>query len=404
MKLYPHQEKAVGRLKNGSVLVGGVGSGKSLTALYYWHTKVCGGSFGPYAPRQKKIPLYIITTARKRDTHDWEEELTPFLPGKRETIVIDSWNNIGKYIGVEHAFFIFDEQRLVSYGTWAKAFLKISKRNKWIMLSATPGDCWLDYLSLFIAHGFVKNKTDFNNKYCVFSRFSKYPKIERYIGEQELSRFRSRILVIMKDQRKTKRHYKNIFVDFDRDRYNFVTKFRKNPYNLDTKTKEPLPCMDMGEVCRVLRRIVGENENKIEELWNFTKEFPRLIIFYNYDYELDMLRAFGEVAIKKGRIEKYAEWNGHRHEPVPVYKRWLYFCQYTAAGEGWNCTSTNCEVFFSQNYSYKLMEQSSGRIDRMNTKYNDLYYHTLLTNSGIDKQISDAIKKKKVFQERDLVL
>jgi hypothetical protein len=399
MKLYPHQEKAVERLKNGSVLVGGVGSGKSLTALYYWHTKICGGSFQPYTPRKEKVPLYIITTARKRDTHDWEEELTPFLPGKRETIVVDSWNNIGKYIGVERAFFIFDEQRLVSYGSWSKAFIKITRRNKWILLSATPGDTWMDYLSLFIAHGFVRTKTEFQSKYCVFSRFSKYPKIERYVGEQELSRFRSKILVIMKDQRQTKRHYKKIFVEFDRDLYNFVTKYRKNPYNLDVETHQPLPCMDMGEVCRVLRRIVGYNENKLVTLWNIFNEFNKVIIFYNYDYELDMLRKWCE-------YEKitYAEWNGHKHELVPSGKEWCYLCQYTAAGEGWNCNDTNCTVFFSQNYSYKLMEQSSGRIDRMNTKFTDLYYFTLMTNSGIDKQISDAINRKKNFQEKDFVI
>lgn len=398
MKLYPHQEKAVERLKNGSVLVGGVGSGKSLTALYYWHTKVCGGSFQPYRARKQKIPLYIITTARKRDTHDWEDELTPFLPGKHETIVVDSWNNIGKYIGVERAFFIFDEQRLVSYGAWSKAFLKITRRNRWILLSATPADTWYDLLTVFIAHGFVKNKTDFHNRYCVFSRFSKYPKIERYIGEQELSRFRSQIFVIMRDQRSTKRHYRRIFVEYDHEKYNYVVKERKNPYNLD-ETGKPMPCMDMGEVCRVLRRLVGENFNKTIELWCLYYDYRKLIIFYNYDYELEMLRRWCE------REEiVYAEWNGHKHEPVPEGDKWVYLCQYTAAGEGWNCTQTNCTVFFSQNYSYKLMEQASGRIDRMNTKFTDLYYFTLMTNSSIDKQIFDAVKRKKNFQEKDFVL
>lgn len=399
MKLYPHQEKAVERLKNGSVLVGGVGSGKSLTSLYYWHTKICGGSFQPYTPRKEKVPLYIITTARKRDTKDWEKELIPFLPGKRETVVVDSWNNIGKYVEVRYAFFIFDEQRIVSYGKWSKDFIKITRHNRWILLSATPGDCWMDYLSLFIAHRFVRNKTDFQQKYCVFSRFSKFPKIERYVGEQELSRFRSKILVVMKDQRETKRHYKRIFTEFNKSQYNFVAKERKNPFNLDEETGKPLPCMDMGEVCRVLRRIVNQDEDKLVSLWGIFKKHRRLIVFYNYNYELDMLRNWCE-------FEKisYAEWNGQVHQEVPEGDEWVYLCQYTAAGEGWNCITTDTEVFFSLNYSYKLMEQSSGRIDRMNTPYKDLYYYILLTNSGIDKQISDAIKAKKTFQERDLVL
>lgn len=396
MKLYPHQEKAVQKLHNGSVLVGGVGSGKSLTALYYWHCNVCGGSFQPYRARKLKIPLYIITTARKRDTGDWEEEMGPFLV---KHYVVDSWNNIGKYINVKGAFFIFDEQRLVSYGSWSKAFLKITRANQWILLSATPADTWYDMLTLFIAHGFVRNKTDFHSRYCVFSRFSKYPKIERYVGEQELSRFRSKIFVIMKDQRQTKRHYKRIFTEFDRSLYNFVVKERKNPFNLDEKTGLPLPCMDMGEICRVCRHIVNTDSSKLDALGDIYKQFPRIIVFYNYDYELDVLRNWCELS-----EIPYSEWNGHKHQEVLGGDTWLYLCQYAAAQEAWNCITTNCTVFFSPNYSYKAMEQSAGRIDRMNTSYTDLYYFIFLTNSSIDKQIWDAVGKKKRFQESKFVL
>ena len=391
MKLYPHQEKAVERLKNGSVLVGGVGSGKSLTALYYWHTKVCGGSFNPYRARKVKMKLYIITTARKRDSGDWQDELAPFLV-KPEDVVVDSWNNIGKYIYAKDSFFIFDEQRLVSYGAWSKAFIRITRQNQWILLSATPADTWYDLLTIFIAHGFVRNKTDFHNKYCVFSRFSKYPKIERYVSEQELARFRSKIFVIMKDQRHTKRHYKQIFTEFDRETYNFVVKNRKNPVTLE-------PCMDMGEVCRVLRKIVNASEDKLMRLYDIYAKHNRVIVFYNYDYELDMFRNWCE-------YEKipYSEWNGHKHQEVLEGEKWIYLVQYSAGQEAWNCITTNCTVFLSPNYSYKSMEQASGRIDRMNTSYKYLYYYIFLTNSSIDKQIWDAVGRKKRFQEKDFVL
>ena len=398
MKLYPHQEKAVERLKNGSVLVGGVGSGKSLTSLYYWHVKVCQGGFDPYIPRKEKLKLYVITTARKRDSKDWESELIPFCPEEGE-VVVDSWNNIGKYIGVERAFFIFDEQRLVSFGSWVKAFLKIIKRNKWILLSATPGDTWSDYIPLFIAHGFVKNKTDFNSKYCVFSRFSKYPKIERYVSENELKRFRSRILVLMRDQRTTVQHHYDRFFDFDRDLYYYVVRNRRNPFNKNPDTGEDEPCMDMGEVCRVLRKIVGTSPKKYDELTEIFENNPKLIIFYNYDYEL-----FDLYDWCKEHDVPYGEWNGHHHTGIPRTNRWVYLCQYTAASEAWNCIETNCTVFMSENYSYKVMKQSSGRIDRMNTPFKDLYYYHLLSNSTIDKQIRDALKAKRNFQESGFVI
>ena len=69
--------------------------------------------------------LYIITTAKKRDTLEWEGELSPFLLSTnpdvnlyQNKVVIDSWNNISKYKDITDAFFIFDEQRVVGSGTW----------------------------------------------------------------------------------------------------------------------------------------------------------------------------------------------------------------------------------------------------------------------------------------------
>lgn len=395
MKLYPHQEKAVARLHNGSVLVGGVGSGKSLTALYYWHCNVCGGRFNPYRARKEKMKLYIITTARKRDSRDWEAEMIPFHV-KEKDYVVDSWNNIKKYVGVEDAFFIFDEQRIVSVGSWAKAFIKISRHNKWILLSATPGDTWSDYLALFIANRFVRNKTEFNSKYCVFSRFSKYPKIERYIGEEELSRFRSKILVVMKDTREQKQHHKNIFFDYDRDLYYYVVRNRRNPFNKNPETGEDEPCMDMGEVCRVLRKIVGLSDDKYEQLEWILEKHGKLVVFYNHDFELYRLYDW----CKEHNVE-YGEWNGHHHTGIPDTRRWLYLCQYTAACEAWNCTSTDCTVLLSPSYSYKQMKQSYGRIDRMNSPFKDLYYYHLLSNSTIDKAICDSLSRKKNFNEKD---
>ena len=384
MKLYPHQEKAVERLKNGSVLVGGVGSGKSLTALYYWDTKIC---------KDKRVPLYIINTARKRDTHDWEQELEPFIRlGKdlflEDNVTVDSWNNIGKYIEITDAFFIFDEQRIVSYGSWSKAFIRITRNNRWILLSATPGDTWYDYLSLFIAHRFVKNKSEFHRDYCVFSRFSKYPRIDRYLDEQKLSRWRSQITVVMKDQRHTKRHKLRIFCSYDKESYFTALKERYNIFTEDA-------AKDAGEMCRVLREIVNISEDKLDKLYDIWLDHGRLIVFYNFDYELEMLRDFCEL-----HNITHGEWNGHVHVEVPTCDKWLYLCQYTAAAEGWNCISTDTVVFFYMSYSYKAMEQAAGRIDRITTPYTDLYYYILLTNSSIDKAISDALANKKNYNER----
>ena len=393
--LYPYQMKAVKQMKNGCILNGGVGSGKSRTSLFYYF-KEQGGWIDKngYKPMKNPKDLYIITTARKRDRLEWEGELTHFLISPdsklskyKNKVIINSWNNIKKYKDVCGAFFIFDEQRVVGSGTWVKAFLNIARKNKWILLSATPGDTWSDYIPVFVATGFYKNKTEFSREHIVYSRFTKYPKVDRYINTGRLIRHRNDILLDMEFERPTISHHEDIFVQYDIMKYKEVSKNRWNPY-----TDEPIA--NASELCYIWRRIVNSDESRQVALLKLAEEHPRMIVFYNYDYELDILKG-----LYYGNNVKVAEWNGHKHEPVPDCKRWVYLVQYTAGAEGWNCIKTDCIVFYSQNYSYKIMQQSAGRIDRLNTPFQHLYYYHLKSRSGIDLAISRALSQKKKFNE-----
>ena len=386
IELDDYQIDALQRLKTGSILCGGVGSGKSRTALAYFLVKECNGSLD-HPSIEKKKPLYIITTARKRDDKEWEDEFPPF-PFDDIFINVDSWNNIGKYKDIEDAFFIFDEQRVVGSGAWVKAFLKITKRNNWILLSATPGDTWTDYIPVFIANGFYRNKTEFITRHVVYSRFAKYPKVDHYIDTGRLLKFRRDILVNMDYKKPTRQHHETIFSGYDKVLYKETIKTRWNPY-----LNEPI--RDMAGLCYILRKIVNSDASRINILSELVYEYKKVIIFYNFDYELEILRQFGN----DYGIET-AEWNGHRHMPLPTSDEWIYLVQYTAGAEGWNCTSTNVIIFYSQNYSYKAMVQSAGRIDRRNTPYTDLYYFHLRSNSSIDIAIHSALSKKRNFNER----
>lgn len=392
MKLYSYQQKAVDQLKSGSILCGGVGSGKSITALAYFHDVVCCGDFQKGKRPTKPIDLYIITTARKRDTLEWDKELTHLALSKHRkslgiSVTIDSWNNVAKYVGVEKAFFIFDEQRVIGSGAWTKSFLKIAKKNKWILLSATPGDVWMDYIPVFIANKFYKNRTEFFRKHIVFSRFTKYPKVDYYIHEDELMKHRDDILVFMEDFRSTKRNNIDVKVGYDEDLYSSVMKKRWNVF------KEQ-PCRDAAELIFVLREIVNKDSERPYKIMEIQKEHPKLIIFYNYNYELDILRKLADYM----KITS-AEWNGSKHESVPSTDEWLYFVQYNAGAEGWNCVETDTVIFYSLNYSYKMMTQAAGRIDRVNTPYSVLNYYYLKSDSSIDKAIQKALDNKKTFQE-----
>lgn len=400
LKLDPHQQTAIQNLKNGSILNGGVGSGKSRTAIAYYFLKIGGGQLeingvGKYQPMKKRIPLYIITTARKRDTLEWEEELIPFTLTTNPKlnpavdIKIDSWNNIKKYQDVHGAFFIFDEQRVVGSGTWVKAFLKIAKTNKWILLSATPGDCWMDYIPVFLANGFYKNRTEFIQRHVVYNRFVKFPMVDRYLETGVLLKHKSDILVDLKYERKTTRKHINLFSDYDIQTYNKLVKDRWNIF-------KDQPLRNASELCYSLRRVVNSDPSRLELVTMLTKKHKRLIIFYNFNYELHLLQELGE----KLNIPT-TEWNGHKHEEIPQTDKWLYLVQYTSNAEGWNCTETNAMIFYSQNYSYKINTQAAGRTDRRNTPFKELYYYTLLSHAPIDLAISKSLKQKKNFNEQE---
>lgn len=385
--LYPHQEEALSKMKKGCILNGGVGSGKSLTSLAYF-AKVCG-------KKEDMRDLYIITSAMKRDKHEWERELGYLClrAGYNEefgiNVIIDSWNNVKKYIDIHSAFFIFDEDRVTGSGVWVKSFYQIARKNHWIILSATPGDSWEQYIPVFVANGFYRNKTEFQREHIVYSQWAKYPKIDRYLGTNRLTAYRREILIDMDFHRNTVRHIEDIICEYNRVLYKDVLRNRWDIY-------ENKPIRQASVLCYILRKIVNTDESKQETLLRLIEEknIDRVIIFYNFDYELEILKSldFGK--------RKVAEWNGHQHEPIPKTKRWVYLVQYTAGCEGWNCIDTDSIIFFSQNYSYKVIEQSMGRIDRLNTPYKDLYYYNLRSTASIDIAIARAVKAKKLFNMR----
>lgn len=383
MELMEHQKKAVEELSNGKILYGVVGTGKSIAAMAY------------YMKEEAPKNVYVITTAKKRDELDWMREAAKFGVGiTPETSVagvltVDSWHNIRNYTEVEDAFFIFDEQRLVGHGAWVKAFLKIAKENNWILLSGTPGDTWLDYAPVFIANGYYKNITDFKRKHVMYEPFSRYPRIKMYLNERKLESIRNHILVEMPFIKHTNRVLNWMDVDHDKDLLKRVWVDRWHIY-------EDRPIHDMAEVFRVMRRLVNSDPSRLDMILKLLKSHDRLIIFYNFNYELDLLRTL-EVDVP------VYEYNGHKKDPLPESDRWVYLVQYVAGAEGWNCTTTNATVLYSLTYSFKNFEQCQGRTDRLNTPYTDLFYYILMSNSVPDLAIKRALDSKENFNERKFV-
>jgi len=380
MELMDHQRRAIDQLSNGKILWGGVGSGKSATVMHYYIEKE--------APRN----VYVITTAKKRDSLDWEKEAMRVAVGtSRDTTTagvlnVDSWNNIGKYVDIEDAFFIFDEQRVVGYGSWVKAFLKIAKKNHWLLLSATPGDTWLDYAPVFIANNLYKNITQFKVEHVMYAPFSRFPRVVRYLDIPTLEKYRNMILVEMPYISPAERHIKWQEVNYDHELFRKVVVDRWNPF-------EKRPVKDVSDLFRIMRKLVNTDASRLTAVTSLLQETSRLVVFYNFDYELEILRSLGQLGVQ------VAEWNGHRHELIPNADKWVYLVQYQSGAEGWNCTETNAMCFYSLTYSYKNFIQAQGRIDRMDTPFKDLYYYVLWSNSIIDRAIRSVLGNKKSFNE-----
>lgn len=391
--LYAHQEEALNKLHNGSILNGTVGSGKSITGLAYYFTKVCDGDLSTLK-MGKKVDIYIITTAMKRDKKEWDDECSRYLLSTDINkcyhgvkVVIDSWNNIKKYEGVYGAFFLFDEQRVVGNGAWVKAFLRITKVNQWILLSGTPGDSYMDYIPVFLANGFYKNRTEFIRNHVVYKRYLKYPVVDRFIGTKKLAYLREKVLVDMNFTKSTMPHHETIIVPYDTDGYSLLLKKRWNIY-----AEPPRPVETSAELCYLLRRLVNSDYRRLDILRKLLTEHDRAIIFFNYTYEVELIL---ELCSQMGLT--CARWDGKKHEPIPKTDRWAYVVQYAAGDSGWNCTETDTVIFYSQSYSYKSTVQAAGRIDRLNTPYTDLYFYHLRSNAGIDRAIYAALKRKKEF-------
>jgi len=382
LDLYPHQERAVTRLDNGKILWGGVGTGKSRTAVAYYMTKE--------APRD----VYVITTAKKRDSLDWEGEFAGVGIGRGKdatiggVLTVDSWNNIGKYTAVHDAFFIFDEQRLVGSGQWTKAFLKIAKSNRWILLSATPGDTWMDYIPVFVANGFYRNRTEFKREHVVYNTFSKFPKVDHYVGVGKLVRHRNNLLVEMPYVRRTTRKTTYVPVAYDKELFDRVLKQRWHVY-------EDRPLRDVAELFHVLRKVVNSDSSRLSAVASLLEDHPRVIIFYNFDYELEALRTLSS----EDDSYEIAEWNGHKHQQIPDSERWVYLVQYVAGAEGWNCITTDTAIFYSLTYSYKNWHQAHGRIDRINTLFDTLNYYVLWSDSFMDRQVKISLDQKRDFNQ-----
>lgn len=372
-----YQKRAINQMHNGCILCGGVGAGKSLTSLGYIDKVYPSGT------------VYIITPARKRNTGEWFDDIRKNDMDETR-FVVDSWNNLSKYKDVKDAFFLFDEQKVSGKGTWAKSLIRIAKSNQWILLSATPGDTYDDYATVLIANGFVRNRTTWYDEYCV-TKSQPFFHIVDHKNKDVIDMMIRRIFIKMDYQSDKKRIERVIPIQ---------ARSAGEEKEILMTHKAPgaqMPFTTFAAAIAYVRMNCYDKSKKTEALRKIIEKHKKIIVFYNFLSE--------KLEIERAAIDANVTinfYNGQRHDPIPDTDEWVYGVQYNSGAEAWNCITTNAMVFYSPNYSYKTMEQAHGRIDRVNSPYECLYYYMLLNELNIDNKVMNALSSKKDFNEKML--
>ena len=203
-------------------------------------------------------------------------------------------------------------------------------------------------------------------------------------------KFKKEILVNMDDDKATKQWHIDLTCSYDPVLYNAYADSRWN-------FEEDMPIMNASKLVYMLRKVCNSDPSRLEKLYEICQSHPKLIIFYQFDYERDLI-----TCMLSFKGIPYAEYNGHIHQPIPTGDRWAYVV-HLSSSEGWNCIETDTVVFYSLSYSYRAYVQACGRTDRRTTPFQDLYYYRLKSASKIDKAIMDAHRRKKKFNEANWV-
>ncbi|WP_368076685.1 SNF2-related protein [Clostridium tyrobutyricum] len=153
-----------------------------------------------------------------------------------------------------------------------------------------------------------------------------------------------------------------------------------------------------------LRQLSSQyNKNKVNQLKDILESTEdRIIIFYNFNKELEIIKKLCEkldkpISIINGAVKDLDNFN--------QYNNSITLVQYQAGAMGHNLQKSNKIIYFSLPLQSELFEQSKKRIHRIGQEKTCFYWY-LITQNSIEEQIYQTLKERrdytnKLFEESD---
>lgn len=395
--LYKLQEKILNKSKENYLFHLGTGTGKTIIALHH------------YIKYSYPLDLIIIAPAVKVKEGGWDREIKFVfneLGLEMPKYEVVSYSKLKKYVA-KKGHYIFDECHYIKNSTSLRG--KISKElvkkyaTCFSLLSATPASKWEEWCNYFILWGICKNKTEFYKRYVVMGR-QRYGSIEfnTVVGYQNTELLKEHI-----KRRTSKKYTVNDMVEMPDLIEQYIefkcsSEYKKIKNDRIMESNGSIIKLDtISKLYSTLRQQanITDKLEYLEYIINSNEE-DNVLIFYNFNYEKDMIINYlKSKKIKVDYIINGVTKNYPIKENFELINNTVTLVQIQAGGTGIELTYINKVVYFSPTYSYQDYIQSIGRAYRNGQENKVLVYKFKVLNS-IETDIWECLERKEDFNER----
>lgn len=383
MQLYPSQEDYLKRLGNKPYMFAGVGSGKTLMAIFRAH-------------RSGARKVIVICPASVRDTKVWEKDLEKsglqfdefevygfsFLQ-KFKTVDFTKYRDY--YVIIDEAHKIKNSQSLQGMGAWKLCLLA----RDYSLLSGTPMSKWADAVNYAKITGLVKHKTEFYKRFVVEqpSFAHKGMDIVGYRDTDTLVRWWTSIALRGHSEDFVELPKKQIIdVEIPVKRTEYI-RMLKERMSADGEPLDSAPKLTWA-----LRAYAETAPEKINWVVEKVEGLENCLIFVNTIAAIEQLSA----KLKAAHI-KHGVWYGKKKDKFEDQK--VMIVQYQSGGTGLNLQKFSTTIFLSPCYSFIDYTQAVGRTYRNGQPNKCTFYH-LKAFRTIDASIYAALAEKRDFDDK----
>jgi SNF2 family DNA or RNA helicase len=406
MRLYTYQENYLRELPQSCIMAADLGTGKTVMSLAHWQRQ------------QTCRPLLVVAPASKIRTGDWQAEAKRYLGDAwlLTTITYISYESLRlmdketkrprwwKFCGARNGGIIYDviadECHALKnpQSKQAKAVYEIKQSGGlFIGLSGTPmPNGWIDFAGYSKLFGFVRNITEFKQRYCIYQDFKGYPELVKYVNVEQLEAQFKRVAYRLSREQAAELPSRqmlaiNTHMGAKTSKLYHTCKLTR----VHPNTKELLD--NAPRLLSVLRQ--STTASRLDQLVSIVDDTSdNIVVFYNYISERKKIL---EALSKSGKT--ILRYDGEQHDTLPAadakISNTVLVAHYKSASTGLNLQWANVTIYFSPTYSYQEFEQSIGRTHRNGQTKKCLYYLFNVQHT-VDRTIWRCLREKKDFNEK----